>query len=163
MLRLRHELHFREQKSQDVLDRPTQMEIAEAWGYKGCDGMLPVEQFMQDYFDNTQNVRYSSTYFVDDARSRPLVQRAVERTLSRKVEDKIRMGPTLIWVPNEYLAEFSSSLPDVLRLMSLANKHRRRISHQTWQAIRQAMQDRKPTPPDEESIEAFMSLLSGDG
>ena len=93
MLRLRHELHFREQKSQDVLDRPTQMEIAEAWGYKGCDGMLPVEQFMQDYFDNTRNVRYSSTYFVDDARSRPLVQRAVERTLSRKVEDKIRMGP----------------------------------------------------------------------
>jgi [protein-PII] uridylyltransferase len=163
MLRLRHELHFRERKSQDVLDRPTQMEIAEAWGYKGCDGMLPVEQFMRDYFDNTRNVRYASAYFVDDARSRPLVQRAVERTLSRKIEDKIRMGPTLIWVPNEHLQEFASSLPDVLRLMSLANKHRRRISHETWQAIRQAMQDREPTPPDAESIEAFMSLLSEPG
>ena len=48
MLRLRHELHFREQKSQDILDRPTQMEIAEAWGYRGTEGVLPVEQFMQD-------------------------------------------------------------------------------------------------------------------
>ncbi len=163
MLRLRHELHFREQKCQDVLDRPTQMEIAEAWGYKGSDGMLPVEQFMQDYFDNTRNVRYASAYFVDDARSRPLMHRAVERTLSRKIEERIRMGPTLIWVPSEYLQEFASSLPDVLRLMSLANKHRRRISHESWQAIRQAMQDREPTPPDAESIEAFMSLLSQPG
>jgi [protein-PII] uridylyltransferase len=163
MLRLRHELHFREQKSQDVLDRPTQMEIAEAWGYEGSDGMLPVEQFMQDYFENTRNVRYASSYFVDDAHSRPLVQRAVERTLSRKIEERIRMGPSLIWVPKEHLKEFASSLPDVLRLMSLANKHRRRIAHETWQTIRQTMQDREPTPPDDESIKAFLSLLSEPG
>src|SRR6056297_2009170 len=45
MLRLRNELHFREGKSQDVLDRPTQMEIAQAWGYQGTEGVLPVEQF----------------------------------------------------------------------------------------------------------------------
>ncbi len=163
MLRLRHELHFREQKSQDVLDRPTQMEIAEAWGYKGSEGMLPVEQFMQDYFDNTRNVRYASTYFVDDAYSRPLLQRAVERILSRRIEEQIRMGPSLIWVPREHLSEFASSLPDVLRLMSLANQHRRRIAHETWQAIRQAMQDREPAPPDAESIAAFLSLLSCPG
>lgn len=163
MLRLRHELHFREQKCQDVLDRPTQMEIAETWGYEGCEGMLPVEQFMQDYFDNTRNVRYASAFFVDDARSRPLVQRAVERTLSRKIEDRIRMGPSLIWVPKEHLNEFASSLPDVLRLMSLANKYRRRIAHETWQAIRESMQDRQPTSPDDESIREFLSLLSEPG
>ncbi len=69
MLRLRNELHFREGKSQDVLDRPTQMEIAESWGYHGTEGVLPVEQFMQDYFDNTRNVRYAAAYFADDARS----------------------------------------------------------------------------------------------
>ncbi len=163
MLRLRHELHFRQQKSQDVLDRPTQMEIAKAWGYQGSDGMLPVEQFMQDYFDNTRNVRYASAYFVDDASSRPWIQRAVERTLSRKLEDRIRMGPSLIWVPSEYLSEFARSLPDVMRLMSLANKYRRRISHDSWQAIRQAMQDRAPAPPDSDSISAFLSLLSQPG
>ena len=81
---LRNELHFREQKSQDILDRPTQMEIAEAWGYKGTDGVLPVEQFMQDYFDNTRNVRYASAFFVDDASSRPLIHRSVERFVVAK-------------------------------------------------------------------------------
>ena len=143
MLRLRHELHFRAEKSQDILDRGTQMEIADAWGYSGQDGMLPVEQFMQDYFDNTRNVRYASAFFVDDARSQPLVRRAVEYALSNKVDDNIRMGPTHIWVPKDQLEEFASKLPSVLRLMSLANQHRRRISHRTWQAIRQAMQDRE--------------------
>ncbi len=84
LLRLRHELHFREKKSQDVLDRGMQMEIAEAWGYQGTEGVLPVEQFMQDYFEHTRNVRYASTFFVDDARSRPLIHRFVERCLSRE-------------------------------------------------------------------------------
>ncbi len=163
MLRLRHELHFREQKPQDILDRGMQMDIAEAWGYQGTEGVLPVEQFMQDYFDNTRNVRYASAYFVDDARSRPLIHRVVETVLSRNVDENIRMGPTHIWVPKQELDGFASSLPKVLRLMSLANQHCRRISHRTWQAIRLAMQDRNPTPPDEETIEAFLSLLSRPG
>lgn len=163
MLRLRHELHFREGKSQDVLDRGTQLEIADAWGYKGSDGILPVEQFMQDYFDNTRNVRYAAAYFVDDAQSRPLIHRAVESVLSKEIAEHIRMGPTHIWVPKEHLEQFAASLPDILRLMSLANQHCRRITHQTWQAIRQAMQDRVSMPPDEETIDAFLSLLSRPG
>ena len=164
MLRLRHELHFREGKNQDVLDRGTQMEIAEAWGYTGTEGVLPVEQFMQDYFDNTRNVRYASAFFVDDAReSTPDSSDRSKRLLSRKVDENIRMGPTHIWVPTHALDKFASSLPDVLRLMSFANQHCRRISHRTWQSIRHAMQDRKPTPPDAESIDAFLSLLSRPG
>jgi [protein-PII] uridylyltransferase len=160
LLRLRHELHFGEQKCQDLLDRPKQMEIAEAWGYKGTEGVLPVEQFMQDYFDNTRNVRYASAFFVDDARSRPLIHRFVESALSRSVDEMIRMGPTHIWVPDDALEKFASNLPDVLRLMSLASEHNRRISHRTWQAIRSAMQDRDPAPPDPETIDAFLALLS---
>lgn len=163
LLRLRHELHFREGCSQDVLDRGTQMEIAEAWGYQGEEGVLPVEQFMQDYFDNTRNVRYASTFFVDDARSQPLIHRFYEWALSKKTDDKIRMGPTHIWVDPDDLDGFSRSLPDVLRLMNVANQHRKRISHRTWQAIRNAMMDREPTPPDEETIELFLSLLSEPG
>ncbi len=163
MLSLRNELHFREQKSQDILDRPTQMEIAEAWGYKGTHGVLPVEQFMQDYFEKTRNVRYAAAFFVDDTRSRPLIHRAVESLLSRKVDENIRMGPTHIWVPERELENFATSLPDALRLMSLASHHRRRISHRTWQAIRRAMTDRDPIPPDAETIDAFLSLLGRPG
>lgn len=163
MLRLRNELHFREGKAQDILDRPTQLEIAADWNYPGTEGVLPVEQFMQDYFDKTRNVRYAAAYFTDDARSRPLIHRVVERILSRKIDDHVRMGPTHIWVGKRDLPAFAADLPNVLRLMSLANEHNRRIGHQTWQAIRAAMQDREPTQPDADSIEAFLSLLSRPG
>lgn len=163
MLRVRHELHFRSGKSQDILDRPTQMEIAKAWGYQGSEGVLPVEKLMQDYFDKTRNVRYCAAYFVDDARSRPWFARIIEVALSKKVSDSIRMGPTSIWVRGEALEKFSVSLPDVVNLMSLANEFDRRISHRTWQAIRTAMRQRQPTPLDDRSIEAFMSLLSRPG
>ncbi len=163
MLRLRNELHFREQRSQDVLDRPTQLEIAAAWGYQGTEGVLPVEEFMQEYFDNTRNVRYAAAFFADDARSRPFYAQVVERVLSKRIDENIRMGPTHIWVNEAVLEEFAASLSDVLRLMDLANHHRRRISHHTWQAIRLAMQDREPALPDAEAIGSFLSLLSRPG
>ncbi len=163
LLRLRHELHFREKKNQDVLDRGAQMEIAESWGYQGKGSLLPVEQFMQDYFAHTRNVRYASRFFVDDARSQPLLSRIYERIFSKSVDESIVIGPTHIWVKKDCLNLFSSSLSDVLRLMRLANQHGKRISHQTWQAIRLAMQDRDPVVPDEKSIDEFLSLLSSSG
>ena len=107
---------FVKKKGQDVLDRPMQMAIAESWGYEGREGMLPVEQFMQDYFDKARDVRYASTFFVDDSRHHSALSRMVEQLVSRKVDEHIRMGPKHIWVPQSQLHEFASSLPDVLRL-----------------------------------------------
>lgn len=163
MLRLRHELHFRENRAQDVLDRPTQLEIAKAWGYEGQAGLLPVESFMQDYFDNTRNVRYAAAFFRDDSRGRPLIQQAIERICSRSVGDGIRMGPTHLWVQKKEINRFVTDLPRVMRLMSMSNRERKRIGHQTWQAIRQAMQEREPQMPSAETVGAFMSLLSRPG
>jgi [protein-PII] uridylyltransferase len=159
-LRLRHELHFRAKKSQDVLDRPTQLEIAEAWGYEGDEGMLPVESFMRDYFDNARNVRYASSYCVEESTTRSTLVAAFENALSRKIDPAVRMGPTLIWVTRDALDAFSRSLADVLRLMALANRHNRRIEHRTWREIRRAMQDRTVDTPDDDAIAAFMDLLS---
>ena len=163
LLRLRHELHFRGGREQDVLDRPTQLEIAAAWGYRGSTGLLPVEQFMQDYFEHTQDVRYASAFFADDSRDRSVVARAIEAVFSRRIDDQIRMGPTHIWVEERALETFAGDLTNVLRLMHLANHHRRRILHPTWQAIRQAMLEREPRHPDAESISYFLGLLSRPG
>lgn len=160
MLRLRNELHFRSNRAQDVLDRPTQMDIAEAWGYTGTEGVLPVEEFMQEYFENTRNVRYIAAYFADDARSRPAYARIYEGLRAKRIDESIRMGPTHIWVTEAKIKEFTSSLSRILRLMYLANHHNRRIGHKTWQAIRLAMQEREPGPPDPEAIGAFLSVLS---
>ena len=163
LLRLRNELHFREKKNQDVLDRAMQIEIAESWGYQGEDGKLPVEQFMQDYFAHTRNVRYSSKFFVDDAITRPLLARFIEWIRSKKIDDSIYMGPKHVWIRKDRLENFSFSLSDVLRLMGLANKHGRRISHPTWQAIRLAMQEREISDPDRQTIDEFLNLLSSSG
>ncbi|WP_246112384.1 [protein-PII] uridylyltransferase [Allorhodopirellula solitaria] len=163
LLRLRHELHFRTKRSQDVLDRPTQMEIARDWGYYGRTGVLPVEDFMQDYFEHTRSVRYVSGFFDADHRAQSRAAMAVERMLSHRVEDRIRIGPTQVWVDSKNLDEFAASLPDVLRLMQLANENQRWIAHPTWQAIRQTMLERPPSPPDPTSVKAFLGLLSQPG
>ncbi|MCC9656383.1 [protein-PII] uridylyltransferase [Rhodopirellula halodulae] len=163
MLRLRHELHFRAKRAQDVLDRPTQLDIAEDWGYQGRLGVLPVEDFMQDYFEHTRGVRYVAAYFHDDTRIRSRAKGAIESVVSKRIDDRIRMGPTHIWVKAVALDAFAQSLPDVLRLIQLANRYSRRIAHPTWQAIRKSMQERETGSPDPESVRAFLELLGESG
>ncbi|MCS7468889.1 [protein-PII] uridylyltransferase [Stieleria sp. ICT_E10.1] len=163
LIRLRNELHFREGRAQDVLDRTTQVVIANAWGYKGREGVLPVEAFMQQYFDVTRDVRYAARFFADDNRSRPLIGQIIERIRAKRIGADVLMGPTHIWVEASQLREFALSLPRILRFMSLANHNNRRIGHHTWQTIRKAMQERQPAPPDAESVGAFLSLLSRGG
>lgn len=163
LLRLRNELHFLHGKNQDVLDRPTQMKIAQRWSYGGDQGLLPVERFMQDYFEHTRNVRYAASHFIATARNRPLLSRSLDRLLSRSLDRDIRIGPYHIWVNDRVLPQFAADMPSVLRLMNLSNEHRRRIAHRTWQEIRQAMLRRPPTPPDAQTAERFLSLLSHPG
>jgi [protein-PII] uridylyltransferase len=163
LIRLRNELHFRENRAQDVLDRPTQLVIADAWGYQGTEGVLPVEAFMQQYFDVTRDVRYTARFFADDHRSRPLLGHSIEWLKAKRIGEDILIGPTHIWVDPKHLDQFTVSLPRVLRFLSVANHRSRRIGHHTWQAIRTAMQEREPAQPDAESIGAFLSLLSRGG
>ncbi len=163
LLRIRNELHFVHARAQDVLDRPTQMNIASKWGYQGSEGRLPVEFFMQDFFEHTRDVRYASSYMYADAKELPLLSRAFERLFSRRIDESIRLGPRHVWVEANVLPEFAQNLADVLRLMDIANRHRRRISHPTWQAIREAMIARQPATPDDSAIRSFLSLMSRPG
>ena len=54
LLRVRNELHFHAGKSHDVLDRAEQVRAGrQCFGYQGSEGLLPVEQFMREYFRHT--------------------------------------------------------------------------------------------------------------
>lgn len=163
LLRLRNELHFANGRSQDVLDRPTQMRISEKWGYQPHEGRLPVEMFMQDYFEHTRNVRYASAYVYADSQSMSLWSRFYETVMSRRIDQAIRLGPYHVWVVSRYLDRFAGDLAEVLRLMDLANRHSRRISHRTWQAIRAAMAQRPAGVPDDSAVRSFLSLMSRPG
>ena len=63
LLRIRNEVHFHVGKAHDQLDRGEQVRLAEKFGYQGLEGLMPVEQFMQDYFRHTRAVRYISARF----------------------------------------------------------------------------------------------------
>lgn len=160
LLRVRNEMHFHAGKAQDVVDRFEQVRLAEHYGYSGEDGLLPVEQFMRDYFRHTGNVRYSAAHFVATARARSGIHTLLNSLASHDVEGDFRVGPLHIGATRRGLAKVGSDLAQVLRLMDLANLYNKRIDHRTWRTIRQAMGQLKDTRLTGSVATRFLSLIS---
>jgi [protein-PII] uridylyltransferase len=160
LLRLRNELHFHSGKSDDVLYRAEQVRIATSWQYQGSDGVLPVEQFMRDYFDHTSTIRNIVGNILATARQRSTILLAISSLFGRQVEGDYRVGPIHISATRQGLAKLEGNLAEVLRLMDLSNQYNKRIEHRTWQAIRQDMMVRDHIEISEEAAGRFMSLLS---
>jgi [protein-PII] uridylyltransferase len=164
LLWLRNDLHFQAGKASDVLERTEQLRIAEARGYPPVDGLLPVEQFMREYFQHTTGVRSIAGQFVSAARARPFLRSVLEPLLSHQFENDFRVGPTSIAANRRGLAKLSGDLGEVLRLLDLANLYNKRIDDDTWQTIRTAMMERGPAesnqPLSREVTDRFCSLLT---
>ncbi len=163
LLRLRNELHFHAGKSQDVLTRDEQVRLAESYGYDEQTGLLPVEQFMRDYFKYTSGVRYISAHFVASSRARSALHTAAASMFSRHVGEDFLIGPVHIAATRKGLLKVCSDLGEVLRIMDLANRHNKRIDHTTWEAIRNAMVRLPDAQISGEVANRFMSLLSQPG
>jgi [protein-PII] uridylyltransferase len=164
LLWLRNDLHFQHNKAEDALDRAEQLRIAGLRGYSEVAGLLPVEQFMREYFQHTSEVREIAAHLAASARPKPIWRWLVEPLLSHQFEWDFRVGPTLIAATGRGLAKLRGDLAEVLRLLDLANLHDKRIDHDTWQAIRASMMSRGPADPNQplprEVAERFLSLLS---
>ncbi len=159
LLRLRNELHFHAEKAKDVLDRSEQLRIAELYGFQGTDGILPVEQFMGEYFRHTKAVRSVASEFVASNRPGSRVARLIGAVLSHQVEGDYRVGPREITATRHGLTKLGGDLNEVLRLMDIANLYDKRIAQATWNAVRAAV----PGYTDEvtaETSQRFLSLLS---
>ncbi len=163
LLKLRNELHFCAGKSQDVLTRDEQVRVADLYRYEALSGLLPVERFMRDYFEHTGDIRYISSSFIDSVRARSPIVAAVAPLFSHRVEDDFWVGPVHISATRRGLAKVKSDLAEVLRLMDLANMYRKRIDHQTWEAIRHVMAQRPVQEISPEAISRFLSLMSQPG
>jgi [protein-PII] uridylyltransferase len=161
LLRLRNELHFFAEAGCDNLSRSEQIRLSELYGFKGKEGLLPVEQFMQTYFSHTSTVREVVANFVDGARWRhPRLRRCAALLSSHRVEGDFRAGPVYISATRSGLHKVQRRLAEVLRLMDLASRYNCRIDHPTWQAIRSAMMSRDDWKVDREAAERFLSFLS---
>ncbi len=163
LLRLRNQLHFLAGRAQDSLDRPKQIEMAAWSNFKGTDGVLPVEEFMQQYFEFTSEVRYSSANFVGMARSRLSIVGYLSMFISWPIRKGIRLGIKEIWATRSGLERLQSDPAKVLELMQVANRYMRRIEHKTWRTIRQAMLRRRDTQVGAEAIDRFLQLIAQPG
>lgn len=161
LLRLRNELHFHAGKAQDTLDRAEQVRLAPLYGFEGAAGLLPAEQFMRQYFQVTRDVRYIVGNFVNEAQPKERLSRVFGPMFSRRADNNTdyRMGPTYIWATARGLMKLRTDLAEVLRLTSLAAGYDKRISHETWTAVRQAL-PKLPDTVTPEACERLMSLLA---
>lgn len=160
LLRVRNELHFHAGKSQDVLDRAEQMRLAKLYGYEGDDVTLPVEKFMSEFFEHTGEVRYIVSHFAKGARIKSPVVKALGGLLSYQLEGDFRVGPTHVSATRRGLEKVCGDLGEVLRLMDVANSTNKRISHETWRAIRTSMANCEDVDLSPTVATRFMLLMS---
>jgi [protein-PII] uridylyltransferase len=155
LLRLRNDMHFHAGKAHDLLDRREQVRLAEVGGCRGRDGLLPVEQFMQRYFEHTNGVNNVVERFV--ARSRPARMSELLDVFSHQVEGDFRVGAT-ISVTRQGQAKLGQ-LTEILRLADLANQYDKRVAPATVEAVRLAARQ-LPDAVSPEASRRFLSLLA---
>ena len=160
LLSLRNEMHFEAGKPQDQLDRALQMRLAEASGFVGAEGMLPVEQFMQEYFAHTSEIRYSSAHFAATAKWQSPIAQTFEHSLSLRVRRDYRVGFRHVWATRAGLERLKRDPAAVFELMSISSRYGRPIEHNTWREIREAMRSRTLTEIDQLTIDRFLELMS---
>jgi [protein-PII] uridylyltransferase len=160
LLRLRNQLHFDGGRAIDVLDRGRQVELAKWAGFSGSAGLLPVEQFMQEYFTFTSEIRYSSRHFAESCKSTFGYAKSVGRIFSRSMGNDYRISLHEIWPRRRRRSGIINDPSKIIELMLLANEYNKRIEHKTWLAIRDSMLQRPPGPPSNETIARFSLLLN---
>ena len=163
LLRLRNEMHFHAGKSTDLLDRAEQIRIAETWGFEGTDGVLPVEQFMQTYFEHTSGVRDVGRHFMAAILPRSPIVRVLAPVLTRRVDGDFHVGPYQISTSRRWKQRRAGNLDKVLELMVAANRFERCIDHPTWQVIRNEMRLGGESELTEATRRLFLQLLSEPG
>ena len=159
LLRLRNEMHFHAGKRYDVLDWAEQVRVAEVFGYRGDDGLLPVEQFMREYFRQTKQLANIVSRMATGARPDGPLRNVVSVFFSRQMERDFRVGPRQIWATRRGLKKLRSSLEEVLRLADLANHSDKAISYETTEAIRPFLR-RLPDEVSPEAAKRFCQLLN---
>lgn len=158
LLRVRNEMHFTAGRANDVLDNTEQMRLAELYGYKGSAGMLPVEQFMQEYFRMTHTVSHLASRFVTTARSGPRWLEIFSPLYSHRFEGDFRVSRGQVSVRPQALEKVRGDLGQIVRLADLANRCNKPIAHLASESIR-ANVARLPDTVSTDSGRRFLSLL----
>ncbi len=159
LLQVRNEMHFGGQGSTDVLSRAEQMRIADAFRIRARTGMLPVEQFMRDYFRHTSHVSFLTTRMCDLVSPPPVVTRMLAPVLSQSLSAEFRLGMREISATQLGTTRLSKNLKHAVHLVDLARLYDKRIGQETWYHVyRAAPSYSADLEPD--TIERFLNMLN---
>jgi [protein-PII] uridylyltransferase len=158
LLRVRNEMHFHADEPSDLLTRAEQVRLAEYFQYRGRQGMLPVEQFMRDYFHHTNHVWHLTHRLSELVQPPSRVRRVFGPVLGYTTKDGYHIGRREISATAKALARLELHLEEVLRLVQLARTEGKRISQDTWYFVyRTAPQYTNLLPAD--TAATFLKLL----
>ena len=160
LLRIRNDLHFHAGKPADMLDRAEQVRLAERYAYEGSAGVLPVEEFMREYIEQTAEVRHIVSNFVSRHQPRHELPNVLKPLVSHRVGSEYLVGPRQIRATKKGLAKLKGNLSQVLELMDLANLYSRDIAPDVWNTIRESMQSQQRIELTREAAQRFVSLMS---
>ncbi len=135
LLKLRNDMHFNAANGKDLLDRAEQLRMAEVLGFRGGEGMLPVEQFMRDYFRHSNHVWQMVRRREAGLHAPSAVSRVLDPVLGRTVEGDYRVGVRNIGVTRTGFAKLAGSLTEVLRLVELAIRENKPLDNATTSAL----------------------------
>ncbi len=162
LLWIRNEVHFSAGKPGDVLSRGEQVRIAEVRGCRAAAGMLPVEQFMREYFRHTGEVSHLAARCLAKARSAPRWKRFWTTLFGRHVPGGLLAGPTEILATRQALRRLRGSLAAIMHLVELANLYDKQVAAETWEAIRREAPSLPARAPPE-AHRHFLALLEHPG
>jgi [protein-PII] uridylyltransferase len=160
LLRLRNELHFHAGQAAEVLIRAEQLRIAEIRGYRQEGGLLPVEQFMRDYFRHTKAVSRIAAHLAARAKARELLGRLGAAVFGHRVENGVRAGPSGLTAGRRRAQIIGRDLTAVIRFVDLANLYNKPITPETWEIIRREAIRLPDCLPPPEACRHFFSLLN---
>ena len=162
LTKVRVDLHFAAGKPQDRLSRDEQVRIASERGIVPLPARLPVEQFMQTYFEHTTAISSIVSRFIARHRRRSFRVGLIDWLLTRRQDGHFYISPTRLDVPNRSLESVCSDLRQVLRLFLTAARQRVAVAPRVLEQIRLSVPNFRGLV-DAECSRLFMAILEPSG
>src|SRR5262249_44785762 len=106
--------------------------------FRGREGLLPVEQFMRDYFHHSHHVWHLANRLSELSQPSSRVSRVFGPMLGRTNSDGYYIGRREISATSSALAKLERHVEEVLKLVELARREGKRISQDTWYFVYRA-------------------------
>lgn len=158
LMRVRNDLHLAAGAGRDDLSRAEQVRIAAKLGYRGRSGLLPVEQFMRDYFRHASHVWFLAARVSDLAAPKRTVSRVINTVVGRYLDHDYRVGLDDINATGLGRTKLQSRVEEVLRLVDLARVYQKRIGQDTWYLVYRAA-PAYPTDLSPAAASRFLTIL----